>query len=74
MALAVLAMAASAAVLGPGDAIEAPPPSPLPAPPTSPSPPSPPAPPPLAPFADEPCTDGTQEARCKVTLKIEARL
>ena len=29
---------------------------------------------PLAPFADEPCTNSTQEDRCKVTLKIEARL
>ena len=62
-----------------------PPPSPPPPPPSSqlplPPPPSPPSPspslspsPPLAPFADEPCTDGSQEARCKVTLKIEARL
>ena len=41
------------------------------APPTVPqSPPS----PPLAPGADEPCTDSTQEDRCKVTLKIKARL
>ena len=30
--------------------------------------------PPLAPGADEPCTDSTQEDRCKVTLKIKARL
>ena len=37
-------------------------------------PPQPPPSPPLAPFADEPCTDGTQEDRCKVTLKIKARL
>ena len=34
----------------------------------------PPPSPPLAPFADEPCTNSTQEDRCKVTLKIEARL
>eukprot|EP00964_Phaeocystis_antarctica_P127960 scaffold91680_cov107-Phaeocystis_antarctica.AAC.3 len=41
------------------------------APPTVPqSPPS----PPLAPGADEPCTDSTQDDRCKVTLKIKARL
>jgi len=36
-------------------------------------PPQPPPSPPLAPFADEPCTDGTQEDRCKVTLKVKAR-
>eukprot|EP00964_Phaeocystis_antarctica_P110504 scaffold74852_cov57-Phaeocystis_antarctica.AAC.2 len=30
--------------------------------------------PPLAPFADEPCTENTQDDRCKVTLKIKARL
>ena len=30
--------------------------------------------PPLAPFADEPCTETTQDERCKVTLKIKARL
>ena len=54
------------------------PPSPPPLPPQF--PPSPPLPPPeqpsppLAPFADEPCTNRTQEARCKVTLKIEVRL
>ena len=29
--------------------------------------------PPLAPFADEPCTETTQDERCKVTLKIKAR-
>ena len=41
------------------------------APPTVPqSPPS----PPLAPGADEPCTENTQDDRCKVTLKIKARL
>ena len=50
-----------------------PPPSPLP-PPPSPSPPPEQPSPPLAPYADEPCTNRTQEARCQVTLKIEARL
>eukprot|EP00964_Phaeocystis_antarctica_P117729 scaffold81540_cov60-Phaeocystis_antarctica.AAC.2 len=56
---------------------QAPPqPSPsLPPPLRPPSPPQPPPSPPLAPFADEPCTtSSTQEDRCKVTLKIEARL
>ena len=42
-------------------------------PPLSPPPQSPPSPP-LAPFADEPCTETTQDERCKVTLKIKARL
>jgi len=57
-----------------------PPPSPSPPPPSPPPPLRPPSPPqsppspPLAPFADEPCTNSTQEDRCKVTLKIEARL
>ena len=60
-----------------------PPPSPSPPPPSLPPPsPSPPAitvpqsppSPPLAPFADEPCTENTQDDRCKVTLKIKARL
>ena len=48
--------------------------SPSPPPSWPPSPLQPPPSPPLAPFADEPCTNSTQEARCKVTLKIEARL
>eukprot|EP00964_Phaeocystis_antarctica_P098239 scaffold64282_cov63-Phaeocystis_antarctica.AAC.2 len=43
-------------------------------PPPSPSPPPPLPPPPLAPFADRPCTPSSTEDRCKVTLKIEARL
>ena len=45
-------------------------PSPLVTPPSLQPPPS----PPLAPFADEPCTETTQDERCKVTLKIKARL
>ena len=51
------------------------PPSPVPLPPLwPPSPPQTPPSSPLAPFADEPCTNSNQEDRCKVTLKIEARL
>ena len=62
-----------------------PPPSPSPSPPPSPPsppspPPSPPSPPqtppspPLAPYADRPCTEANEEDRCKVNLKIQARL
>ena len=50
------------------------PPEPPPSPPSQPPPPPSPPSPPLAPYADEPCTNRTQEARCQVTLKIEARL
>ena len=55
-----------------------PPPSPPPLPPSPPpSPPSPPQTPPsppLAPYADEPCTESNEDDRCKVNLKIQARL
>ena len=37
--------------------------------------PTPPPPsPPLAPYADRPCTEANEEDRCKVNLKIQARL
>ena len=49
------------------------PPSPSPPPPAITVPQSPPSPP-LAPGAERSCTDSSQDDRCKVTLKIKARL